>query len=203
MATLSREARVLKYFSQRARGESLGVTKLLKLAYLSDLFAREWLGRPITSFRYVYHHHGPFDSGLYSAIDELETSRLVRTERSAFLSFRSRRERRGVVDEGAIADLGFTPAEERILDYVAREFGPMPLDELLARVYETAPMKAAERKKPIPMHIADNAGKAELGYDLAEVMEQEREIDQGNYVLAGDFFDALRSQTLADDAYRD
>ena len=52
----------------------------------------------------------------------------------------------------------------------------------------------------IPMEVVDNRARRALGYDLETVLSEEAEIDRGNYVLASDFFDGLRAETLAADA---
>jgi hypothetical protein len=196
MRDLEKNARVLKYFAQRT-AEELGVTKLLKLAYLTDLHAREYLGRPITSFAYKFHNHGPFDPQLYGAVEEMDRRRWGRPEKRWFLQGRMKR---ALVNVGSIPEVGFTPAEEAILDFVHRCYTHLPLPALLKTVYETEPMKVARRNRPVPMDIVDNAAKDSLGYDLETVLEQEREIERGNYMLASDFFNALRAETLAGSA---
>jgi uncharacterized phage-associated protein len=196
MAAPTKDARVLKFFTQRLRG-ALGVTQLQKLAYFADLHARRYLGRPITSFAYTFYRHGPFDRRLYATVREMERRQWVRSERRPLLGGR---EKQAVTDAGTVPDLGFSPAETRILDYVADTYGALPLDELLALVYETEPMLAAKRDGPVPMEIVDGQARRELGYDLEEVLEQEREIERGHYLLHDDFFDALRAEVVAGDA---
>jgi uncharacterized phage-associated protein len=192
----TKNARVLKYFTQRAPG-SLGVTQLLKLAYLADLHAREYLGRPITTFDYTFYRHGPFDRRLYTTVEELESHRWVRTERESFFSGKSKRH---VFNASRVEpDLGFTPAEERILDYVARTYAHLPLQALLEAVYQTEPMKAARRDGRVPMDLVNNKAKHSLGYDLEEVLGEEREIERGNFVSASDFFDALHAEIVSED----
>lgn len=191
----SKEARVLKFFAQRLPG-SLGVTQLLKLAYLADLHAREYLGRPITGYRYTFYRHGPFDRRLYATVDELSRRRWVRTERQSLLGGKSKR---AVIDAGPDEDLGFTPAEARILEFVTRTYGRLALDELLRRVYDTEPMKAARKDGPVPMELADHRARSALGYDLDDVLREEQEIERGNYVRSGEFFDALRAEAIAGD----
>jgi len=193
---LSKNAQVVKYFVQRAPTE-LGVVKLQKLTYLTDLYAREYLGRPITGFEYVYYKHGPFDSALYAAIDELEAADYVETRRHSLLGGRHKR---AVLDRRSCGAFGFTRSEAEILDYVATVYENEPLDRLLTEVYETTPMKIATKHERIPMEVVDNRAKRALGYDLETVLSEEAEIDRGNYVLASDFFDGLRAETLAADA---
>lgn len=192
---MSRNAQVLQYFVQRSP-EKLGVVKLEKLAFLADLYAREYLGRPVTDFRYVFYTHGRFDSDRYAAIAELEEAGHVRTRPESFLSGKNRR---SILEVKAAESFDFARLEMEILDYVASVYGAVPLKPLLAEVYATAPMKAARRNQPVPMGIADNRAKRTRGYDLEGVLAEEAEIDRGNYVLAADFFNALRTETLAAD----
>jgi hypothetical protein len=196
METLSRNAQVVKYFVQRAPSE-LGVVKLQKLAYLADLYAREYLGHPVSGFDYMYYKHGPFDADLYTAIEELERADYVETRRHSLLGGRNKR---GVVNKGRFTAFEFTRPEKEILDYVAEVYENEPLERILVEVYETTPMKIASRNERIPMEIVDNRAKRALGYDLETVLSEEAEIDRGNYVLASDFFDGLRAETLAADA---
>lgn len=105
--------------------------------------------------------------------------------------------KRAVINIGKVDEVGFTPAEEAILDFVHRSYAHLPLDELLHLVYQTEPMRNARRDRALPMGVVDNVAKERLGYDLEAVLEQEREIERGNYMLASDFFDALRAETLA------
>lgn len=196
MATLSRNAQVLHYFVQRSP-EKLGVVKLQKLAFLADLYAREYLGRPLSDFKYVFYTHGPFDSDLYTAIAELEEAGYVRTRPESFLSGKNRR---SILNVRVAEGFDFARPEIEILDYVASVYGRVPLKPLLAEVYATAPMKAARKNQPVPMGMADHRAKRTLGYDLESVLAEEAEIDRGNYVLAADFFNALRTETLAADA---
>jgi hypothetical protein len=196
MGAPTTEARVLKFFAQRVPG-SLGVTQLLKLAYLADLYAREYLGRPITGYRYTFYRHGPFDKRLYSTVDEMDRRKWVRTERQSLVGGRSKR---AVIDQGSAGDLGFTPAESRILDYVAATYGHLPLDVLLAKVYDTEPMKAAKRDGRVPMELVDNRARNALGYDLEAVLREEEAIRRGDSLTPDGFFDGLRAELVAGDA---
>lgn len=195
MGTMSRNAQVLQYFVQRSP-EKLGVVKLQKLAFLADLYAREYLGHPVTDFQYVFYTHGPFDSDLYAAIAELERAGHVQTQPESFLSGKNRR---SIVKLRDTDGFDFSRSEAEILDFVATIYERVPLKPLLAEVYATVPMKAARRNQPVPMSMVDNRAKRALGYDLESVLAEEAEIDRGNYVLASDFFNVLRTETLAAD----
>lgn len=197
MMDLSRNAEVLRYFLQE-RG-ALNRTRLLKLAYLADLSARRLLGRPISAFSYYFHHHGAFDPALYDALGELERAGLAE-ERLEYYSDRKYEQR--VSWTGSSGPASFSPAEREILEYVTRTYAQMPLDQLLNDVvYQTEPMKAAQRGSRVPMADQNDAERNEIGFDLEQVLAAERDALQGNYMTGRDFFDALRA-TIAPDGPR-
>jgi hypothetical protein len=57
-AQLTKTAQILKYFAQQYPG--VPRTLLAKYVYLSDLHAREYLGRPISDFVYRQDNYGPY-----------------------------------------------------------------------------------------------------------------------------------------------
>lgn len=198
MATLSRNAQVLKFFAQQCRG--LERTKLQKLAYLADLESRKLLGKPITDFRYQWYNHGPFDRAIYDAIDELIQHGFAETDEvhypNGFVGHR-------IFDTGHPVAFAFSPAQTQILAYVAKEYTQTSLRELLEDVvYVSEPMQAVERRgQPLPMDSVDNQAKQEIGFDLEEVLANEREAEAGNYVPAADFFDGLRASLTPRDSW--
>jgi hypothetical protein len=198
MAKLSKDAQVLQYFIQRAPGGALGVTHLQKLAYLADLFAREYLGTPVTGFDYVWHKHGPFDQRIYDAVDELERAGLAK-ERPGFVWYG--RWKREIRSENRLTEFEVSPEEAAILDFVAERYEAMPLDKVLDEVYSTEPMLAVKdrgRGVRLPMDPLNNRFKDQ--FDLPALLHEEAEVKRGNYVLADDFFDALRAEAVAWDA---
>lgn len=194
VASLSRNAQVLKFFLQQT-GAGLGVTKLQKLAYLADLEARKYLGRPITTFDYYWHDHGPFDGALYTAKDELVDGGHAKEEQREYFGYRERR----LIDRGKAAPFDFDAYELEVLRFVADTYLATELRKLLTEVvYKTRPMKAVKsRGERLPMEQVDNSGEAELGYDPKRVIEAEAALARGEYVLASDFFDGLRRQADA------
>lgn len=197
MKDLSRNAEILRYFLEE-RG-ALNHTRLLKLAYLADLSARRLLGRPISAFSYFFHHHGPFDPALYDALGELKRAGWAE-ERLEYYSDRKYEQRVSWTGPSGLAS--FSPAEREILGHVTRTYAGMPLDQLLDDVvYQTEPMKAAQRGSTIPMADQNDAERNELGFDLEQVLAAERDALQGNYMTGRDFFDALRA-TIAPDGTR-
>lgn len=201
MEGLSRTARVIQFFAQRAPGGRLGVTHVLKLAYLSDLAARGHTGAPVTGLRYVWHHHGPFDSYIYGAIRQLEAAGLVEERRRSLWPDRTKRE---IHPRATVGDLGFTPAEAAVLEFIAERYAALTLKELLGEVYETEPMRIVRtqgrRGAPLPMESMNNRFRDATQPDFAAILAEEEEVKRGNYVLADDFFHALRAEAVTWDA---
>lgn len=190
MPPLTRNAQVLKYLAERVG--PVGATKHLKLAYLADLVAREYLGDPVSEFEYIWYDNGPFDSAFYHARQELELAGLGR-ERRQRLS--GGKEKRTFRDSGESIEYGFSEAECHILDFVADSFGSVPLARLLGLVYETEPMEqASEEGAPLPMDVADNTGRVETGFDLEGVLLARRQAEEGHYATLDDFARGLRAE---------
>ena len=193
--SLSRNAQVFLYFLRHSSG--LGHTRLLKLAYLADLEARRLLGSPISTLRYIFHRHGPFDPALYESVAELERAGLARVQEVRYPS--GQHEKQVVATTQAPDVSGFTPAETQVLAYVARQYGGMDLGTLLQQVvYQTRPMRRAERGASVPVEMENNVDRQEIGFDLNEIIAAEQEAERGNYVTADAFFDALRAEIAAD-----
>jgi hypothetical protein len=189
--SLSRNAQVLKYFAQQhTRG--IGRMRLQNLAYLADLEARRYLGKPVTTFEYTWSNNGPLDDGLYAAIDEIERLGLASQIEIPWPSYVEHR----LVDAGKAVPFTFTAPESAVLSFVADKYLDSPLARLLSEVvYETRPMQDVGRKGDrLPMEIVDNEGRNELGYDLEAVLEAEKEMEQGRFTTASALFDELRGR---------
>lgn len=189
---MSKNAKMLKFFLQQSPARGLGQTRLQKLAYLADLESRKLLGQPISDFKYVFHHYGPFDSALYDAIDELLGNEYaIRSEIDYGQGFVEKRVR----DTGHAALMDFAPAELEILSFIVEKYMRTPLKSLLDDVvYETEPMKKVERRgQRLPMDEMNDVEKKRLGFDLEKVIEAER----GSHRPAKDFFDELRAKIRA------
>src|SRR5688572_29443700 len=107
---LSKNAQVLKFFLQQCK-DGAGRTRLQKLAYLADLESRKLLGHPISDFNYIWHHHGPFDSALYDAINELSIKGYATKSE---IDYGQGYVEHSARDTGAPALLDFTPGEVEI-----------------------------------------------------------------------------------------
>lgn len=189
--SISKNAQVLKFFAQQCEG--LGYVRLQKLAYLADLESRELLGRPVSDFEYIWYTHGPFDRCFYDALEELDRNELVHQEEKRLKNGRTFKH---VQDTGRSVAFDFTPAELEILIYVARTYTRTKLEELLDDiVYETEPMKeVAGRGERLPMEIANNKKRGDIGFDLDEVIAAEQRIESGAFVDLDTFFHGLQAE---------
>lgn len=188
MVPVSRNAQVLRHFLALSPG-GLGRTKLVKLAYLADLEARKLLGRPITSFAYYFHHHGPFDAAIFDAMDELKGRGYAIPQEIDYGD--GMIEKRLVTrDPAAAAEGDLDSVESAILDYVAKRYMATKLRDLLDEVvYKSRPMRAVEtRGQRLPMEMVDNTTRQRAGFDFAAVIEAENEILSGKYVTPEDLF---------------
>ena len=191
MDELSKNAKVLLYFL--GHQEWTGRTHLVKLLYLADLEARKVLGRPITDLNYVWHHYGPWDKRFFSARDELLNGGFAESHTFQEGGY-THHEMKAIATDGGAKSL--SPEELHILHYVTREHMNTALSTLLAKVYDTSPMKAVNAKgELLPMELVDNEVRRMSGINLEEMLECERMAASGEFLLAEDFFDGLQYQT--------
>ena len=193
MTQLSRNAQLLKYFAQQYPG--IPRTRLVKLVYMSDVLARQYLGHPISTFRYVHHYFGPYDGAVESAAEELEAAGLARQEfdRGPELTYKR------LHDNGTPTPFSFTLGENEVLAYVSANYVQMPMREFLDDVvYETLPMKLSERRQaPLEMSVLDHTGSKAVGFDLERVLRAEQQAESGNYKTLRTFGDELRAAIAA------
>jgi len=175
----------------RRSGRHVSRTRLLKLAYMADLIAWRVLGAPISRFNYHWHHHGPFDGEFYCAMEELASARRVTLD-----SLTTNEGHDCVLVCAATAPPSpqashFTRGQIHILDYAIKQYLGLPLKDLLAVVYETEPMKSAERNDPLPMEAQRNRDKDDLGgICLETVLESREQFARGEHVT----LEALKSE---------
>lgn len=196
-AMISKTAQAMMYFLEET-GEWIGHTRLMKLLYLADVEARKVRGHPITDFKYVWHHHGPWDTGFFGARNELLASGLAEPRQVAHADYTDKQLRmvERLVDR-------FTDEERHILAHVARTYMDTPLSILLSEiVYKTAPMKAVKAKgESLPMQIVNDVERSKMGgFTIAEMLDAERMAADGDFVPAEDFFDGLLAEASASDS---
>ncbi len=190
---LSRNAQLVKFFAQQYPG--VPRKHLVKLIYMADLLAREYLGKPISSLNWYKYRHGPYDKNIENAVDELVEARLIEDVRDPWWKGRYHR----VVDLHQPVPFGFTLGESAVLDYVVTNYLRMPTEELVKDVvYHTAPFKAVHRVgQLLPMEMVDNRGTAVVGFRLEEVLRAEREGRSEEDMTLSEFVNELRAKAPA------
>ena len=189
MPTLSRNAQVLRYLLQVAPG--IGHTKLAKFAYLADLVARQYLGRPISTFAYVYDHHGPFDSSrFFKALNELKRLDFA-TENQVpcgqYMGFE-------VLPTGRAVEFDFSHAEAEVLQYVAETYLSKTARDLCDDVvYKTEPMMGAKPGRPLPMEKVNRDTKDRLGFSVERMLAGEASAAAGRTRRLAKVMDELRA----------
>ena len=188
MPTLSRNAQVLRYILQVAPG--IGHTKLAKYAYLADLEALRYLGKPVSSFRYVWDHHGPFDSkGFFAARRELKRGEYI-TENTIDCGGYPGYE---MLPTNKPVEYGFEVQEAAVLSYASSIYIEKTARELCDDVvYETEPMKAAKPGKPLPMDKVKRAKVVRRGFNLGRMLAGEASSKEGRVKPLAQVLDGLR-----------
>jgi hypothetical protein len=189
MANMSRNAQVLRYLLQVAPG--IGHTKLAKFAYLADLEAWKYLGRPISQFAYFFDQHGPFDSdGFFGALEELKSGGFVTENQipcGQYVGYE-------MLPTGRAAEFDFSPVEAEVLRYVATTYFSKTARDLCDDiVYKTKPMMEAQPGKPLPMEKADRHLKERLSFRLERMLEGEASVAAGRMRPWAGLMDELRA----------
>ncbi len=195
MPPVTKTAQVLKYFAQQYGTKGIPRKRLVKAAYMTDVLARQYLGRAITDLAYIKDHYGPNARELPTYTRELVASELADEvrERDESISFIR------LKDRGRAAVFEFTLGELEILGYVAKNYLDMDISEFIDDVVkESDPFKAVEREgELLPMERLDNTKRRELGFDLERVVSAERDAKEGKYLTLATFADAIRAQITA------
>lgn len=193
IAHLSRNAQLVKFFAQQYRG--VPRKHLVKLIYMADLLAREYLGEPVSSFNWYKYTHGPYDKAVEDAVAELVEAGLVKDERDPWWKGSYHR----VVDLHQVVPFKFTIGESAVLDYVVTNYLNMPTNELVDDVvYNTTPFKAASRiGQRLPMEMVNNQGTAVVGFRLEEVLRAEQEGRSDEDLTLSEFVNELRAKAPA------
>jgi hypothetical protein len=132
---------LIKKYKEK-RGVSPGKTKLIKLAYLAELYYKRLTGERLTRAEWVFWHFGPyvmtFEDILYSGpfeVEELED-----------IDFRPVNISQEAEAEVLEIEQSLSPIEETAL-FRALEFADKDLDEILDFVYfDTEPMLEAKKR---------------------------------------------------------
>jgi uncharacterized protein YwgA len=201
VVAISRNAQLLKFFAQQYPG--IPRKRLVKMAYMADLIARQYLGHPISEFEYRADHFGPYPPEITDALAELEAEGLAWTRATEATA--EGPSWKQLFDSGHRIVFEFSLEENEVLGYVVKNYLNMPMEELLEDVvYQTTPYKASESfRERLRMEMADNEGKKLVGFDLRAIINAERQVDAGEYLVAREYFDGLRNRIAARHAGRD
>jgi hypothetical protein len=189
MPTLSRIAQVLRYILQVAPG--IGHTKLAKFAYLADLEALKYLGRPVTRFSYVVDLYGPFDKiGFFAARDELLAEQLITESQEQcgdYLGY--------VMAPIGALEYDFTVVEAEVLSYVAKTYFAMRARDLCDDVvYKTEPMQDAKPGKALPMSAVARRDGHKHGFSLERMLAGEASAKAGRVTPFAKVLNGLRAR---------
>jgi len=193
--TLDKSAQVLKYFAQQDPG--ILRKRLTKMSYMSDIIAREYTDAPITNFRWRVDQFGPYSPEIPETIKELESAGFVWT-RDTFDAETGRAEKK-LFDSGQRVVFEFSPVEEEVLAYVVQNYLHMDMQELLLDVvYRTKPFLENEGfHKPLNMDLVNGTARRRAGFDLAALINAERQGEAGDFLTARQYFDGLRGRIAA------
>lgn len=183
MPDISKTAQAIKYFAQQYQSlpghKGIPRKRLVKMLYMADLLAREYLDRPISVLEYYRDEFGPYDRAVKDFISELIDSDLA-NER---VEWDNEYEYKRLVDAGQPIVFEFTRGEYEVLRYVAANYLAMPMEELLRDVvYRSPPMQGDPPEgKPLNMDMVNGLGTRSVGFDLEDVLQAEEEVASGKF----------------------
>ena len=195
MTTISKTAQVLNFFAMQYGPPGIPRKRLVKLAYMADVIARQCLGHPITDLVYIKDHFGPNARELGDFAEELAQAEIAEqvTERQGEIRYiRLRAGGRPVLFD-------FTLGETKVLWYVVANYLSMEIDEFIDLVVkETDPVRAVERLgDTLPMERLDNTVRNTVGFDLEKIAKAELQMERGEFVTLAQLANELRNQASA------
>ena len=198
---LPREAQLVAYFVTKCAGkEPLGRTQLMKLLYLADYEARRYLGRPISGLDYMWHHFGPYDDRLLTAVDTLEKCGVIQQDQITYPTGQKGFQYRPAGKSAVTHTL--EPIELEILRFVCTSYRDVKLRALLSDVvYETEPMQDAKKKnargEKLDMTTA-NGLKGKI-YDITfeELYARLQAVRGGDFIPHAEVMRSLRGHAVA------
>ena len=141
MELTKRQAAIL--YIAYSYGVGIALTSFMKLCYFFDLMAMANRNAKITDFEYIRYSYGPFDSKIYSDIENLIFQGSLRTK-----SYSVGQEENILYQFNDINEDSFNPSRyfstEEIgeMNQVLEEFKGFGAKTLTAAAYKTAPMIA-------------------------------------------------------------
>lgn len=156
---IDRNAAILLAILSRMPHRNALRTTLVKLAYLTDLISSEWNGTQLSTFRYRFDNHGPYDADIVRTAEELKRSGVVqRSVREAYLGSSEYR----YSTEVSPSELPLGATDWAVIDAVASRWGHLSLTEIKEVVYMTPPMRAALRGQFLDLGSGSTGHKREI-----------------------------------------
>lgn len=194
MQEISKTAQVLRLFAQAYGMPGIPRKRLVKLAYVADILARQYLGRPLTGLHWIKDHYGPNARDLPEVTAELQDLELAEeyTAHDGIRTIYLRASQTPVAFE-------FTLGENEVLRYIVDNYLEMDLPEFIDDIVkQTDPFKAVMRTgEDIPMHIVDGEKRDEIGFDLESILRAEKQAAEGEWVTLAEFANGLRADITA------
>jgi hypothetical protein len=192
MTQVSKTAQVARFFAQQYGAPGIPRKRLVKLAYMADVLARQYLGRPITDLQYIKDHYGPNARELEDYTRELVTAEMADefTQRSDGIRWIRLQAR------GQTGPFDFTLGETEILGYVTENYLEMEMDEFVELVVKTTDpfTQVAREGDPLPMEIVNNTVRTAIGFDLERLALAERQATEGDYITLAQFVNGVRAR---------
>ena len=144
---------LILYFVYQTKGNITKI-QLVKFLYLADLYAVKWTGKQLTDLDWYFYTFGPWHEDIDAALVHLDGQVVQKEEGKAILLQMG-------TEPLDPHSLGISQGLYLMLDNIRREWAGSSkekIDELLAYVYETAPMLAVkdkhERSEKVPLNLA-------------------------------------------------
>lgn len=177
---------LIHFYVHRLPGSSR--TQIVKLLYLTDPESRRYRGVPVTDLNWIFDSHGPFDSAILGAFDDLVEHGHILREPSQH-STASLEHRYCTPRESSFQ---FHSADQAILSLVVEQFGRLGLRQLLFEVInQSKPMLKAIRSEPLDMNCVNNESGIG-GVGLEEACEGYQEALLGKTVSSEEAFRRAR-----------
>lgn len=174
MRGLSRNAMTLRYLLGLAPG--VGHMQLLKCAYLADVEARTYLGRPISTLRYRRYVHGPFDVASFAAIREVIVGGLA-TSTLTWIGNASLPLLRPTLYP---VEYDFSTADAEVLRYVAETYMTLAARRLCDEaVLATRPMRDVQLYDDLPMDQLDRRSDDPFAFSFLRMLQAEQSAQSG------------------------
>jgi hypothetical protein len=195
MAKVSKTAQVLRFFAQQYGPKGIPRKRLVKLAYMADILALQYLGRPMTELHWIKDHYGPNAREVEDFTRELVEANMGDefTERDGPIRWIRLRA------SGGPGPFDFTLGDIEILGYINDNYLDMEMEEFVDLVVKTTdPFRQVEREgEAVPMDLVKNTVRNEIGFDLERMAAAEQQAIEGKSITLAQFANGLRARATA------